>query len=300
MWKTIGIIFIVVCAALAFECWRELHMFQVRHFLIASKKLKAWDSEKRMVLLSDLHSKVYGNKNDVLLETIRKEKPDLILIAGDMLVGKQECDPQVAIDFVTQLPTICPVYYGNGNHEQRMKEYPEKYGDVYAKYKRELLKSGIHLLENTKSTVELDGVTMEIHGIELPMRFYKKFKTHVLTLSEVEKCVGKADPSKYQIMISHNPSFMNVMKMWGADLIVSGHLHGGIIRIPGIGGVITPQAKLFPENSGGITISDESRYVVSRGLGTHTVNIRLFNKAEVVTIHLRGSWDGHEMEKPEN
>ncbi|MDD3362797.1 MAG: metallophosphoesterase [Hespellia sp.] len=300
MWILIGVIIAIVLIFIGLEIWRELHMFQVSHFLVASNKLKSWQKEKRIVLLADLHNKVYGNQNDILLQAIKEEHPDLILIAGDMLVGKPGCSPQVAVDFVTKLPDICPVYYGNGNHEQRMKEKPEKYGDVYAVYKKELVKSGVHLLENTTESVNLDGVQLEIRSIELPMHYYEKFQKHVLSLSEVTKCIGLPDASKYQIVISHNPAFLEVIKKWGADLIVSGHLHGGIIRIPGLGGLITPQAKLFPENSGGITIASDARYVVSRGLGTHTVNIRLFNKAEVVTIHLRESWEGHEMGRRDN
>ncbi|MDD3404232.1 MAG: metallophosphoesterase [Hespellia sp.] len=290
MWIWIGAAFAIVILLLGMECMRELNMFQVRNCLVASEKLKNWKTEKRIVLLADLHCKVYGNDNDVLLQAVRDQKPDLILIAGDMLIGKNGCSPKEAIQFVSKLPEICPVYYGNGNHEQRMKEEPEKYGDVYQEYKKALGGSGVRFLENSYAELEMDGVSVEIHGIELPMPYYKKFKKHVLPLSMVERCLGSCDHSKYQIMISHNPAFLDVMKQWGADLIVSGHLHGGIIRIPGLGGLITPQAKLFPKNSGGITISGNARYVVSRGLGTHTINLRLFNKAEIVTIHLRDRW----------
>lgn len=291
MWITIGVICGVIIVLLGLECVRELHSFRVSHFQIASPKLAAWQEEKRIVLLADLHNKVYGTRNDVLIESIREQQPDLILVAGDMLVGKPGCSADAAIDFVSQLPSICPVYYGNGNHEQRMKEKPEKYGDVYVDYKRKLKNAGVHFLENDKVDIALDGVNLEIHGIELPMTYYEKFKKHVLSLRTVERCIGKADDSKYQVLISHNPAFLEVMRRWGADLIVSGHFHGGIIRIPGIGGLITPQAKLFPINSGGITVAGDSCYVVSQGLGTHTVNIRLFNRAEVVTMHLRGSWE---------
>lgn len=288
MWTVICICILIVIILLGVECIRELKTFQVTHYQITSKKLDNWKTEKRIVLLCDLHNKVYGEDNEVLLDAIRKQNPDLILIAGDMLIGKFWSSPQPAIDFVKQLPEICPVYYGNGNHEQRMKEDPEEYFDAYAKYKKELSRSGVVFLENIKDIIVLDDVLLAISGLEIPMYYYEKFADHVPKLTVVEKLLGEADQSKYQIVISHNPIFLKTLRQWGADLIVSGHLHGGIIRIPGIGGLITPQAKPFPKYSGEMTKVEGTYYVVSRGLGTHTVNIRLFNKAEVVTLHMNG------------
>ena len=99
--------------------------------------------------------------------------------------------------------------------------------------------------------------------------------------------LGKGETENFQILIAHNPVFFQDYRNWGADLVVSGHLHGGIIRIPGLGGLITPQAKLFPKYSGELTKEEESYIAVSRGLGSHTVNIRLFNEAEIVALELK-------------
>ena len=88
--------------------------------------------------------------------------------------------------------------------------------------------------------------------------------------------------------LAHNPIYFDSYAWWGADLTVSGHLHGGIIRIPGIGGIITPQAKLFPRYDAGQFKKNGKNLVVSRGLGTHTVNIRIFNPAELSVIRLKG------------
>lgn len=102
----------------------------------------------------------------------------------------------------------------------------------------------------------------------------------------MEALIGKADKTEYNILLAHNPVFTPTYLGWGADLSISGHLHGGIVRIPYLGGVITPQMKLFPKYSGELTREGESAVVVSKGLGTHTIKVRFMNPAELVVIHL--------------
>lgn len=270
------------------ESKRELGFFVVKQYSFSSPKLHGLRADKKIILLADLHNKVYGNHNDVLLRTIEEERPDFILIAGDMLIGKKDVPYDAALAFVSELPKICPVYYGLGNHEQRMKEFPEKYGfSAYARYKAKLVRCGVHFLENEAAEIELDDVKIQLHGLELPMESYEKFQRHSITASDVEQKIGACDSTKCQILIAHNPAFFSAYKKWGADLTVSGHLHGGILRIPGLGGVITPQVKLFPKYSGEMTTEGKQAIVVSKGLGTHTVNLRFLNPAEVVAIMLK-------------
>ena len=102
---------------------------------------------------------------------------------------------------------------------------------------------------------------------------------------EIESRVGAAD-SSYQILLAHNPAYVEAYRKWGADLILSGHLHGGIVRIPGIGGVIAPDLTLFPKYSGDIYRKEDATVVVSKGLGAHSVPIRLLNPAEMVVLVL--------------
>ena len=100
----------VVLAAVVLEIYREIHYFRVTRYSLSLKKLRHLEKEIRIIFLSDLHNKVYGQDNDVLLRAIRREAPDLILIGGDMLVGKAGVTRQPAYDFVRQLPEICPVF----------------------------------------------------------------------------------------------------------------------------------------------------------------------------------------------
>ncbi|MCB7303488.1 metallophosphoesterase [Bariatricus massiliensis] len=280
-----------LCAAVVLavaEIVRELHGFKVRHYTVTSPKLKRDMRERRLLFLSDLHNHKYGEHNEKLLDAVRRQKPDLILITGDMLVSRQGSQWEVAAEFVKQLPSICPVYYANGNHEQRMRENPEKYGTAYFAYKRELEACGVQFLINEKAVLSWDGNSVVITGLEVPDSCYFRKKRTRLGLREMERRVGKADEGSYQILLVHQPDFMSVYKAWGGDLILSGHLHGGIIRVPGLGGVISPQMGLFPKYSGSLYREEDTRIVVSKGLGTHTVNIRLFNPAELIVLHVRG------------
>lgn len=291
------IIFLFILIAgelLGLEIYRELHHFRVTHYTIESQKFKGFSRDLNLIFLSDLHNRVYGEKNEPLLQAIRNEKPDLILIGGDMLVGKEDASYDIALDFTSQLPEIAPVLYATGNHEQRMREKPEIYQAAYADYRQQLKDRGVLFLENGSCRIEAGTVLLEISGVELPSASYKKLKKLPIQASDIAEYLHKdsvsvTEDSVYRILLAHNPAYMNAYKGWGPDLILSGHLHGGVMRLPGIGGVITPQAFLFPKYSGEMTKEGEQTIIVSRGLGTHTINIRLFNQPEVVSICLKRS-----------
>lgn len=275
-----------VCAVcIVFEIVRETRTFTVTHYEMESSKL---NKDMKVVVLSDLHNCSYGEKNRKLLNAIEKERPDFILVAGDILVGKQSASTDVAERFINDVKKIAPVYYGNGNHEQRMKEQTEYYGTKYMDYKSAIAGEGITFLENETASIEWGERGVNITGLEIPLQYYKKLSRKTVELEEIENRIGKPDDKKFQILIAHNPVYARQYAKWGADLILSGHLHGGIVRFPFFGGMISPQVDLFPKYSGGQYQVGDSRLVVSKGLGTHTINIRLFNEAEVVVLRIKG------------
>ena len=280
----IGVI-LVLCIA---EWMREIFTFKITHYDIVSEKLNKLTKKKRIVFLTDLHNNSYGQNNERLLAAVKRQEPDMILIGGDMLVGKPEMSTKVAEDFVENLTEICPVYYANGNHEQRMKIYPERFGTKYQEYKSRVEHWGVRFLENEHVDLMFENLPVQIHGLEIPREGYKKFRKTNVSLEQIEERIGKADSSKYQILLAHNPIYADTYLDWGADLVLSGHLHGGIVRLPGFGGIITPQFRMFPKYSGELSLKDEKSVVVSKGLGTHTIKIRFLNPAEMIVLHLQG------------
>lgn len=283
--STTGIIIGILVAAVLLvfaEMYRELHTFRVTRYRVASPKLA---EKKTWVFLSDLHNQVYGADNCKLIDAVKQESPDLILIGGDMLVGKNGHSYEPALACVRELVKIAPVYYANGNHEERMKLKPQKYDQSYSLYREKLLKLGVHLLEN-ESTVLYDDSKVRLTGLEIPLECYTHLKRREMPGGAIKERIGDRDPEAFQVLLAHNPSYMKEYLAWGADLILSGHLHGGMVRIPGIGGVIGPDFVLFPKYSGEMRRVGDQTVIVSKGLGTHTIHIRLFNPAEIVVLSL--------------
>ncbi len=263
--------------------------FRIFEYEINTAKLPAGTKGPVFCMLADLHNKSYGEENVRLAEAILVRRPDAVLVAGDLVTGHPGEAFLPAAALLRRLRAEgLPVFYGNGNHEYRMRLHPEDYGNLYIEYTKTLRDCGVILLENKKASFEAGGLSMEIYGFELDELYYRKFCRASLQEEEIEKALGTPDEKRYNILLAHNPVYFHAYARWGADLTVSGHLHGGIIRIPGIGGVITPQARLFPRYDAGQFRFEGKDLVVSRGLGTHTVNLRIFNPPELSVIRLKG------------
>jgi predicted MPP superfamily phosphohydrolase len=256
---------------------------------VKSDKLNGLKKERKVVYLSDLHNNCYGKNNEKLLSTVKEQNPDLILVGGDMLIGKANVPLKVAEDCISELAKICPVYCANGNHEQRMKVYPEIYGDLFETYKHNLEKKGVVFVENRCIDENWDGCQVKIYGLEIPVGYYKKFRKQIMPVEVIEEQIGTLDYHDYNVLLAHNPTYTKTYLEWGADLILSGHFHGGVVRIPKLGGIITPQWHMFPKYSGELTYEDGRYVVVSKGLGMHTLKIRFLNPAEMIVLHLNGT-----------
>ena len=287
MVKKLTKILLAFMLLIAGEVARELRFFHVARYTVASRKL-AGIKRKKIIFLSDLHNYCYGRENEPLFRAIAKEKPDLILIGGDMLLRKDESSYGHTVKFLSRLPSICPVYHANGNHEQKMKERPKKYKRSFGDYKRRLEKAGVRFLENESVTVKWGEGKVRITGLEIPLRGYERRARNRLHKADIEAKIGTSKDD-YEILMAHHPAHIRAYRDWGADLILSGHYHGGVARIPGIGGVVAPDFTLFPEFSGGCYQVGDAVAVVSKGLGVHSVAVRLLNPAEIVVIELEGA-----------
>lgn len=239
------------------------------------------------VLLSDLHSKSYGKGNQKLIKAIDRMHPDLILAAGDMFTAGKGQETDTASGLLCRLAQRYPVYYGNGNHEHKTRLYPEEYGDIYESYIREIRQAGIRHLVNEK--VQLQELGVDIYGLEIGREYYGKFHHKAMEAGYMEKLLGCPERTRYSVLIAHNPDYFQDYAAWGADLVVSGHVHGGLMRLPFLGGVISPAMKLFPQYDGGIFKEGKATMVLSRGLGSHTLPIRIFNPGELVVIRFKGN-----------
>lgn len=276
-----GAIFMVLIWIILYDSNR----FVINKYEITDKRIK---KDCRIVMLADLHNKRYGKNNERLLDAIRECAPDIVVVAGDIPTAKPGARLDVAISFMEELAKEYPIYYGNGNHEHRMKLYPQTYGDMAEKYDEALKKCGINRLVNEHTMLVEYGII--IYGAEIDKFYYKRFLHQHMNDSYMESILGKCSRESYSILIAHNPDYFEQYALWGADLVFSGHIHGGIIRIPFLKkGVASPTLRLFPQYSGGMYKRDKSTMILSRGLGMHTIHVRLFNPGEVAVIQLKGN-----------
>lgn len=281
--KSLGIILIVFLVLMIALLW--LMVYDTTRFTVQKMTLHDGRIRKscRAVVLSDLHNKQYGKNNELLLAGIRECSPDFILIAGDMITAKPGRNFDRTVGFLKELKEICPLYYGNGNHEHRLKLYPKTYGDMAKRYAERLEEIGIKPLVNESVLLEEYGI--RVTGLEMDKRFYIRFRIPEMEENYLKDTLGACKKENYSVLLAHNPDFFPNYAAWGADLVLSGHVHGGIVRIPFWGkGVLSPNVRLFPRYDGGIFYLENSAMLVDRGLGEHTIPFRLFNPAELWII----------------
>ena len=223
--------------------------------------------------------------NEKLLAAIDACHPEAILIGGDILTATPGKEVAPAAEFVSVLAGKYPLYYANGNHEQRLELYPETYGEMGVEFERLLSEAGIHRLVNERTEDEACGV--EIVGCQIDRQFYKRFQKVSMPGDYLQTVLPEKTPGMYTVLLAHNPDYFERYREWGADLVLSGHVHGGVMRLPFFGGVIGTNFRLFPKYDGGLFREDGATMIVSRGLGAHTIPLRIWNPAELVEIVIR-------------
>lgn len=249
----------------------------------------------RAVLIADLHNQQYGRDNALLLDAIRKGKPDFVLLAGDILTAKPDEKLDIALHFIKELAKEYPVYYGVGNHEHRLKLYPDVYGDMMTRYEKGLSEAGVSLMVNQSRYLEEYGIV--VTGAEIHQRFYQRFHRTFMEADYLQGLLGKPDAKYYQILLAHNPDYFPEYAAYGADLVLSGHVHGGVVRIPFWNrGIASPAVRLFPKYDGGCFEEGKSRMILSRGLGCHTIPFRLFNPGDLIFLEFRHGETANQVE----
>lgn len=256
--------------------------FRVTSYELTSPKIK---KEFRFVVLSDLHNKSFGKNNDRLIAGIHRLHPDAVMIAGDMITATEGEDVSGTVHLLTELAKNYPVYYGIGNHEEKIGRKTERYGSMYADYMSALKKAGIKPLVNGKRTLSEYGIS--ICGLQIESKYFKRFGLLPMQQEDLKRLIGVPERDKYQILLAHHPDYFTQYAEWGADLVLSGHNHGGIVGVPLLGGLVSPRCILFPKYDGGRFEEGQASMLLSRGLGTHTLPVRILNHAELLYVTCR-------------
>ncbi len=280
---------VLLCIFVIAIIYHDTHNFVVRNYEIPTDKI---DGSYKFVLLSDLHGYVFGKNNEKLIAAIENIDPDAILLGGDMFTAHKvngKIQYESGFDLISKLSEKYKIYYGNGNHEKKLKTYTSEYGNFYDRYRSRLTKLGVTFLENDATYIENKNI--RITGLDLNLEYFKKIFKKKMETDYISKQIGElrdSDKKVFQVLIAHNPQYFDEYVRWGADLTVSGHVHGGIVRLPFIGGVISPAIALFPKYDGGKFEKNGKTMILSRGLGTHTIHVRFLNPGEVCAINIVG------------
>ena len=234
---------------------------------------------KKVVVLSDLHGNSFGKRNGKLIEKINHCHAYYIYVAGDMVV-KDGSGVKEGLDLMKQLSDRYPIYYAPGNHETRL--------EAEAEYIQKLKSMGVVYLDNEKVVLREGSDSLCLSGLNLPEEFYQKiWKQPKLESGDIYNRIGAAETKMPQILLAHSPDFFDTYAKWGADLVISGHLHGGILCLP-FGGALAPSLRVFPKYVRGRYQIGKSQMYVSRGLGLHHIKFRFFNLPEVAVLTLTG------------
>lgn len=276
----------------------ERKLLMTTKHTVTTSKLPAGLNNTSFVVLADLHNRTFGKNNARLMKRIDALSPDFIITAGDIINKKNICYPSTTYTLMDQLAKRYRVFYAYGNHEQKLERLvkmpPAEHtaeeavlASTWVEYKKRLQANKVIFLDNESITIELKSDKLKITGVSLGPEYFIFNEHKEMDKNYLNSLIGKSAKDCYQLLIAHNPMYFTDYATWGADLTLSGHLHGGMLRLPGIGGVISPQAKLFPKYDTGKHVQGEHQMVVSRGLGSHSIMPRIFNVPELIYISLQ-------------
>lgn len=247
----------------------EIKHYKIREYTIITDKI---DEDLKILFFSDLHNCEYGKNNIKLIKDINNSESDLIIIGGDLIIGKsQKKNRQYfdkAVELLNGIRNDIPVLYVYGNHETRIAE------SMRNEYLNKLNNKNIIMLNNK----EYIYGKIKIYGKELEAQNYKE-KNYI---EQYNKTISNKN---YNILVVHTPEFVKEYIKNNYDLILSGHNHGGTIRLPFIGGVVSRDFEILPKYTRGLYFLGKSKLLMTSGLGDHTIKFRLFNQPELVKIN---------------
>ena len=233
----------------------------------------------RIAQISDLHNTTYPNDNEKILKALKNARPNIIVITGDM-IDSRRTDIKSAVELAGKIKKIAPCYYVCGNHEARM---PENYQLLLSK----LRAAGINTLQNDKIHLSKGDGAITLIGAEDPYVIRRVTdKPNSEILSEALAKLKEGEEENFTILLVHRPEHFAVYQDYGIDLALTGHTHGGQIRLPLIGGLFAPNQGFLPKLDAGIFRKQRTTLFISRGTGHSQFPVRFLNPPEIPIIEL--------------
>ena len=281
--------------------------FVIKQEVLTYKKLPSGFNNYKILQLSDLHSKEFGENNKNLLDAVEKINPDLILATGDMFTVSDisinmNVEDLVPYQLLSQLAPNYKIIYVSGNHEEGKDiiyngdDYASRdrsKNNAYNRYRNKLESLGVTFVENSSTNIALNTNTNTDNNANTNKNtsnndnFINVYGVYYESMEKDEYYQSiTLDKTKFNIMLCHDPKYFDTFANMGFDLVLSGHVHGGIIRLPLIGGLLSPDRTFFPKYDKGIYKINSSYMNVSAGLGDSIIK-RTFNPPEINVLLLK-------------
>ncbi len=230
----------------------------------------------KIVQVSDFHNAKSKTLANDLVKEIKQQKPNIIVITGD-LIDANKTNFDLAINFIKEIKTISPIYFVSGNHEASSSYYVE--------LKEELLENNVIILDNKLVKLKVNEAEINLIGIDDPKMAHENAVLDS-EIVKVELSKINYDKSIYSILLSHRPELFDNYVEKDIDLVLSGHAHGGQIRLPFVRGLFAPNQGFFPKYTSGTYEKNKTTMIVSRGIGNSILPFRINNRPDLVVITL--------------
>ena len=272
------LIILVIVAALLYYFYN--YTFTVKEIEVFSSKIPKGFNGYRILHISDLHNGCYGEGNQKLIHKIKKLSPDVIFFTGDM-IDKQSLGKDHFSMLIEGIAHKYPAYFADGNHEDELSKEEKK------EFISLLNDAGIKHLDDEMIFLEKEEDKISLYGLRLPREYlrntYDENGKIGLSIEELKKRFGEVEDG-FTMQLAHNPLYFNVYAEYGVDLTFSGHVHGGVVRLPLLGGLLSPDRTFFPKYSKGLYKEEDKMIVVSPGIGG--IKLRVFNRPTMYVVKL--------------
>lgn len=285
-WLIILLCLLVLAAGgTAFCIWQNNALERTDIEYVNEKLPEAFDGF-RIVHISDLHNKWFGERQKLLRAMMAEASPDTIVLTGD-LIDKRRCrdgDYGAAVTLAGQAGMLAPVHYVTGNHEWQDGSVEDICG--------KLAKEAVSILENKATVIRRGEEQIVLMGVSDISRYnggamrapvLEKEKSQ---FSQVLHEMKEQHKDDFCILLSHRPELLPIYVREHIDLVFCGHAHGGQVRLPFVGALFAPGQGMLPKYTEGLCKEEGTSMVISRGLGNSLFPARVFNRPEVVTVTL--------------
>lgn len=269
-------IILIIIIMTSLYLYYENNKLQISNYNIINDSIPNDFNNYKILQISDFHNTKSKILTKDLIKEIKKQNPNIIVLTGD-IIDSRKIDINIAINFIKEINDIAPIYFISGNHEANINNYQE--------FQDKLKENNVIILDNKVQILEMNESKINLIGIDDPMMKHSPYESDEDIVNSELKLIDYYKKN-YSILLSHRPELFETYVNNDIDLVLSGHSHGGQIRIPFIGGLVAPNQGLFPKYTSGKNENNKTTMIISRGIGNSILPFRINNRPELIIITL--------------